>query len=250
MKVQNTKQIGEAKLKALIGGYSGSGKTTLAGTVDGSCLVISAESGLLSIAGKDVDFVDLSKKPKLDKDGNEMVDKNGQTIYEVIQEPGERIKRLGEIFKWLHEGTKYKTVFLDSLSEMGELLVAKLQKDFPDRKDSFPMWGEYAKMMRSMVKNFRDLPYHVYMTCIIEADKDQNGKRYLSFDIPGKISEKLPQYFDEVFYIMVSEDGERKLYTKATDTLRHAKDRSNKLEAVETPDLGHIARKILGGNGK
>lgn len=234
MEVQNTKHIAEQKLKALIGGYSGAGKTTLAGTVDGACLVISAESGLLSLAGKDVDFIDISKDAK----------------GEVIADPSKRIERLGEIFKWLYAGTKYKSVFLDSLSEMGELLVSKCQKDFPDRKDSFPMWGEYNKLMRAMIKNFRDLPYHVYMTCIIEPDKDQNGKRYMSFDIQGKISEKLPQYFDEVFYLMVNEDGTRKLYTKATDTLRHAKDRSNKLDAVEAPDLGHIVRKILGGNGK
>lgn len=234
MKVQNTKQIEGTKLKALIGGYSGAGKTTLASTLDGATLVISAESGLLSIAGKDVDYVDISR----DEDGN------------VLQEPAARIKRLGEVFTWLHNGTKYKNVFLDSLSEMGELLVAKLQKEFPDRKDSFPMWGEYAKLMRSMIKNFRDLNYHVFMTCIIEADKDQNGKRYMSFDIPGKISEKLPQYFDEVFYLMVGEDGNRKLYCKATDTLRHAKDRSNKLETTEEPDLGNLVRKILGGNGK
>lgn len=231
MKVQNTKQVEGAKLKALIGGYSGAGKTTLAGTVDGKCLVISAESGLLSIAGKDVDFIDISR----DDNGN------------VLKEANERVKRLGEVFTWLHEGQKYNAVFLDSLSEMGELLVEKLQKDFPDRKDSFPMWGEYSKMMRSIVKKFRDLPYHVFMTCIIEPDKDQNGKRYMSFDIPGKISEKLPQYFDEVFYIMANEDGTRKLHTKATDTLRHAKDRSNKLDPVEEPDLGNIVRKILGG---
>lgn len=250
MQVQNTKQIEGTKLKALIGGYSGAGKTTLASTLDGATLVISAESGLLSIAGKDVDYVDITTGPKKDKAGKILLDKDGKEILVTLDKPEQRIARLNEIFEWLRAGTKYKNVFLDSLSEMGELLVAKLQKEFPGRKDSFPMWGEYAKLMRSMIKNFRDLNYHVFMTCIIEADKDQNGKRYMSFDIPGKISEKLPQYLDEVFYLMVGEDGNRKLYCKATDTLRHAKDRSNKLETTEEPDLGNVVRKILGGNGR
>lgn len=233
MKIENTKTVENKNVKGLIGGYSGAGKTTLAGTFDSPVLVISAESGLLSLSNKQVDFIDLNK----DDEGN------------VLKDPSARIKRLGEIFTYLHDtpNLKYKTIFLDSLSEIGEVLVSKLQKDFPDRKDSFPMWGEYAKMMRSIVKNFRDLPYNVFMSCIIEPDKDQNGKRYLSFDIPGKISEKLPQYFDEVFYLMVDEDGKRALYTKASDTLRHAKDRSNKLDAIEAPDLGAILKKITVG---
>jgi hypothetical protein len=231
MKVQNTKNITNHKLKCLIGGFSGAGKTTLAGTIEGPTLVISAEGGLLSIADNDVDYVDLQTS----EDGK------------VLTSATDRIKRLEDIFKWLYNGTKYNSIFLDSLSEMGELLVAKCQKEFPDRKDSFPMWGEYSKLMRSMIKNFRDLPYHVYMTCITDIEKDQNGKRYMSFDIPGSISEKLPQYFDEVFYIMAAEDGKRKLYTKATDTLRHAKDRSNKLDSVEEPNLADIVIKILGG---
>jgi len=237
MKINSTNKMDNQNLKCLIGGFSSAGKTTLAGTIDTPTLVISAESGLLSLRGKEVDYIDLNVNDK----------------GEVLKEPSQRVKRLADVFQYLHDtpNLKYKNVFLDSLSEIGELLVEKLQKDFPDRKDSFPMWGEYSKVMKSIVKKFRDLPYNVFMTCIIEVDKDQNNKRFLSFDIPGRISEKLPQYFDEVFYLMADEDGKRHLHTKATDTLRHAKDRSGRLEALENPDLGLITKKIfVGGKEK
>jgi energy-coupling factor transporter ATP-binding protein EcfA2 len=237
MRILNTSNQEHQKIKALIGGPSGAGKTTLAGTLNGKTLIVSAESGLLSVADKEIDFIDLSRN---DKD-------------EVITEPAQRIARLSEVFKYLHAGCpsedgkatwKYKNVFLDSLTEISELLVAKLNKDFPDRKDSFPMWGEYGKIMRSIVKNFRDLPYNVWMSVITEVDKDENNKRYVSFKVAGSIADQLPQYFDEVFQVHVDAEGKRSLITRASDVLIHCKDRSRKLLPVEVADLGEVVRKI------
>lgn len=237
MKILNTSNQEHQKIKALIGGPSGAGKTTLAGTLNGKTLIVSAESGLMSVADKEIDFIDLSRN---DKD-------------EVITEPAQRIARLSEVFKYLHAGCpsedgkatwKYKNVFLDSLTEISELLVAKLNKDFPDRKDSFPMWGEYGKIMRSIVKNFRDLPYNVWMSVITEVDKDENNKRYVSFKVAGSIADQLPQYFDEVFQVHVDAEGKRSLITRASDVLIHCKDRSRKLLPIEVADLGEVVRKI------
>lgn len=238
MKILNTRDQEHQKIKCLIGGPSGAGKTTLSGTIDGKTLVISAESGLMSVAHKELDYIDLSR----DDAGN------------VLTDPAMRIKRLEEIFKYLHLGCpgedgkatwRYKNVFLDSLTEVSEVLVQKYQKEFPDRKDTFPMWGEYGKAMRAIVKNFRDLPYNVYMSAITEFDKDDNNKRFLSFCVSGSISNKLPQYFDEVFVLHVNAEGVRSLITRATDTLIHCKDRSGRLAPQEPADLGAIARKIL-----
>jgi energy-coupling factor transporter ATP-binding protein EcfA2 len=237
MKILNTNDQVNHKIKCLIGGPSGAGKTTLAGTLNEKTLIISAESGLMSVASKTIDYIDLSR----DDAGN------------VLTEPAARIARLSEVFKYLHAGCpgvdgkatwRYKNVFLDSLTEISELLVQKLQKEFPDRKDSFPMWGEYGKIMRSIVKNFRDLPYNVYMSAITEMDKDENNKRFMAFSIAGSISGKLPQYFDEVFFLHVDAEGKRSLVTRATDTLTSCKDRSGRLVPMEPADLGEVARKI------
>lgn len=229
MKILSTKDQEHQKIKCLIGGYSGVGKTTLAKTLDDKTLIISAESGLMAVSGQHIDYIDISK------------DDEGKTLTQ----PKDRIQRLSDVFKFLHAGTKYNCIFMDSLTEISELLVQKLQIEFPDRKDSFPMWGEYAKVMRSIVKNFRDLPYHVFMTCISKAEKDQNNKRFMAFDVAGSISERLPQYFNEVFYLAADAEGKRSILTKADDMHIHVRDRSNKLLPIEPPDLGAIVRKII-----
>jgi phage nucleotide-binding protein len=228
MKIKNTKTEETHYLKVLIYGESGAGKTTLAKTLDGKTLVVSAESGLLTLRGSDLDFVDLAFD---DQD-------------KPIIESGERIKKLGQVFQMLNAGTKYKNVVLDSLTEINELMVHQLNKEFPDRKDSIVLWGENAKRMRSIVKSFRDLPYNVYMTCLAEVDKDEVGKRFMGFSVSGKLAKQLPQYFDEVFYLHSDESGKRMLVTSKTDTLI-CKDRSGKLLPQENPDLGAISAKIL-----
>ncbi len=229
MKILNTKASQHQRLKALIYGESGSGKTTLARTLGAKTLVISAEGGLLSVKGADIDYIDLA----LDDEGQPIVDARA------------RLGRLSETFKWLHLGQDYRNVFVDSLTEIGEIMTESLNKEFPDRKDSFPMWGEYSKRMRSIVKGFRDLPYNVFMTCVSEADKDDNNRRFQGFMLQGSISKKLPQYFDEVFYLYVNEEKKRSLITAKSESLL-CKDRSNRLEPQEPADLSVIAGKIFG----
>jgi phage nucleotide-binding protein len=227
MKVMNTKDSPAQKVKALIAAPSGAGKTTLAKTLTGKTILISAEAGLLCLKGADIDYVDISTNDKGD----------------VLKTSAERIGRLVEVFNWLHAGTEYKNVFVDGLTEISELLVDELNRQFPDRKDTFPMWGEYAKRMRGVIKNFRDLPYNVFITVVTEVDKDENNKRFMGFQVAGSISKKLPQYFDEVFYIHVDADKKRSIITLGSDTII-AKDRSNKLLPVEECDLAMIMAKI------
>ncbi len=228
MKIQNTKDTENNYLKILVNGESGAGKTTLAKTLLGKTLVVSAEAGLLSLKGCDIDFIDLSTTD----------------AGVAITDPVMRIARLSDIFKYLQAGTKYQNVFLDSLTEIGELMVQSLYREFPDRKDSMVLWGENSKRMRSIVKSFRDLPYNVTMVTLSKLDKDQSNKRFMGFSIAGALAEQLPQYFDEVFYLHVNEEGVRGLVTRKTDVYV-CKDRSGRLDILEPADLGAIAIKIL-----
>lgn len=227
MKVLNTKDSPQQKIKALILGPSGSGKTSLAKTLSGKTIVISAEAGLLCLKGSDIDYIDITQNDK----------------GEVLRTSLERLQRLMNVFDWLHAGTEYKNVYVDGLTEISEILVEELNKQFPDRKDSFPMWGEYNKKMRSVIKNFRDLPYNVFLTTVTKIDKDENNRRIITFQVAGSISEKLPQYFDEVFYVHVDENKKRWLVTGLSDVIP-AKDRSGKLLPTEEADLSAIADKI------
>jgi hypothetical protein len=236
MKVQSTKQVGHDSLKFLIAGVSGAGKTTLAGTTGEPTIVISAEAGLLSLAGKEIDFVDLSH----DDDG-------------AFIAPAKRFDRLRDVFKFLNSDearAKYKWVIIDSLTEIGQLLMEKLQVKYPDRKEALVMWGEFGNESRSMIKAFRDLRgFNVVFTALVQQDKDENGRRIWSLMYQSKISDHMPAFFDEVFFYTTQEDPEgntrRVLVTSNSDKFP-AKDRSGKLDQFEPPSLKHIADKIRG----
>lgn len=230
MKIGNTSNEGKHLIKALIYGESGAGKTTLAGTIAEPTLVISAESGLLTLKNKKIDVIDISQ------------DDHGSIIPKE-----KRIARLGEVYQYLltdEARSKYKWIFIDSLTEISQNLIEQLNQEFPERKDSLVMYGENAKRMRSLVKSFRDLPYYnIVMVALSIIDKDENGLRYNAFDLVGGFSAKLPGFFDLVMYLGIDKDGKRVLITEKSDRVI-AKDRSNSLAKLEAPDLSVIASKI------
>lgn len=232
MKIQNTKDTASSTIKALIYGASGSGKTYLASTINRKTLIISAESGLLSLKGKDISVIDLT----LDDEGN-------------LLPREKRINRLNEVYNWLltEEAMKqFECIYLDSLTEINLNLLEGLAVIFPDRKDSLVMYGELSKKMRTIITKFRDLPhYSVVFTALEETEKDDNGFRFQTVQLVGSFAARIPGYFDEVFYLFVDKDSNRSLITNKNDRVI-AKDRSGKLLKQEPADLGIIFDKILG----
>lgn len=235
MKINTTKNYGIDKLKMLVYGESGVGKTTLARTIDGPTLIVSAEGGLLSLKDSEIDVVDITT----DDDGKVIPEEN-------------RIQRLGSVYKFLQEPEqidKYEWIFIDSLTEISQALVAQLHKEFPERKDSLVLYGENSKRLKSLVKSFRDIPhYNVVFTALPSVDKDENGARFLGIDVVGKTGLVLPAFFDEVLYlsIMQKEDNEVRVLHCTKEERLVSKDRSGMLDKYEKPDLAIIARKIRG----
>jgi phage nucleotide-binding protein len=234
MLIGSTKDVGIHELKILIYGESGVGKTSLAKTIKEPLLLISAEAGLLPLRGESIDVIDITKDDK----GNAIPKEN-------------RIDRLAEVYTYLltdEPKKKYKWVMIDSLTELSQNLVEKLQKEFPERRDSLVLYGENSKRMRSIVKLFRDLPgYSVIFTALADIEKDDNGVRYQTIQMVGKIAQQLPAFFDEVFFMHVQkEDGKpdsRILVTGKSEKVI-AKDRSGALEQFELADLQTVINKI------
>lgn len=216
---------------ALIIGQAGIGKTSLLRSIDESepIFCVSAEAGLLCVrdlvASKRVQGVEVSTFAELAE------------VYSFLVSPA------AAGFKW---------VFIDSLTEISARCLDGLKVKFPDRKDSFSLWGSYADQMVSMIKGFRDLPaFNVIFTCLSSEEKDEVNRRYVGPCISGaSVKERLTSFFDLVAFMTTMPDSngkeQRVLVTQPMGCFP-AKDRSGLLSPVEPPHLGAIKAKILGG---
>lgn len=217
MHIENTKDITVSKLKVLVHGPSGSGKTRLCGTTNGKNLILSAEEGLLSLRGRDIDFV--------------------------------RVATLDDLrgaYSFLLTDATYPWVSLDSISEIAEKVLTR-EKSI--NKDGRMAYGEMAEKTIAIVKDFRDLNKNVYISAKQGGVKDDiSGGLYFGAVTPGRmVGPSLPYLFDEVFALHAWKDQEgnlqRALQT-GRDTQYDAKDRSGALQFIEQADLGFICNKI------
>lgn len=236
MQTYSTSSVGNQRIKALLYGGSGDGKTYSARSLpEASTLIISAESGLLPLAGTNytVWVVD------------EWTDIN--TIYHELMK-----KEVQE---------QYKTIFIDSLTELNELCKEQIvHKDRPKVKgtdvgkvyeDLLTMqdYGLLETRMTRFIRSFRDLPYNVIMTSLQMSVKDEKmGSITLQPSLNGKLASQVGAYFDEVFQINVKPDTDgqvTRFFLTATSGRAIAKDRSGALDTFEAPDWTAIFRKIF-----
>lgn len=207
--------------KVLTYGQAGAGKTTALGSAP-SPIILSAEAGLLSLAGHDVPYVEVTS-----------------------------MAQIGEAYEWLTssgEAKQYKTVCLDSLSEIAEVV---LSEERARTKDPRQAYGAMADQMQQLIRMFRDLPgKHVVMTSKLEKTQDEQGRLLWGPSMPGtKTGQSLPYFFDEVLALQVHRDEEgnaQRAFLTSTDGQWVAKDRSGKLDVWEPADLGAIFAKIGG----
>ena len=190
--IKNTKEVHADGVKVLLFGTSGIGKSSQLGELDGKTLILSAESGLLVLKDKDIDVIDI-----------------------------ESIAGLAEVYTAIKDGQlKYDNICIDSLSEIGDILINELEADdyYGDPSNSFPKWGEYSKRIIKIVKMFRDLKgYNVFFTALSEPVESGGSIKYLPM-IPAKKSQaKLVSLFDEVYYYAYDKDGNRVIHTTGSN---------------------------------
>lgn len=234
MKITSTKGSVDHAIKCLIYGESGIGKTFIASTLPGKTLIISAEKGLLSLSNFDIDVVDIS------------VNDEGKVLNKTSRL--EEFKKLQVLLHSKEIQDKYDNIFIDSVTEIAQNIVEHLSDKYKDKSDTMKLWGDYNKEITLIIKLMRDLPkFNVIMTALVKFDKDDQDQRYAMIDLQGSILNKIPQFFDEVFYynMAIGEDKKLKRVLQTSKSDRFvAKDRSGKLNAVETPDLTVVFNKI------
>ncbi len=220
MKVTNTNDI-KPNIDLLVYGDAGVGKTVLCATAP-KPIIISAEGGLLSLRG--------SNTPVIECKG---------------------IDDVNEAYDYLTVGKgkgMYRTVCIDSLSEIAEALLAE---ELGKTKDPRKAYGAMNENMATLVRAFRDMDAHTYFTAKVRKIEDEEtGGLIVMPSAPGQgFMQNLPYFFDEVGYMYVTKNprtkqSERRLQFVGTPRLV-AKDRSGNLDEVEQPNLTKLFKKII-----
>ena len=195
----------EHKLKALIYGNPKTWKTTFAGTAPRP-LFICAENGLLSIASKTPDFVEVK----------------------TLQE-------LKDLYKWLRD-TKpdYDTIVIDSLSE-----ISKIIKDNLTNSGSKQMIlrdrGVFSEEMMQAVRQIIALPYHVVAIVHTKEVLDEAGViQFYELSIETKAKNEVTRYFDVIGFSFIDKEWEYKISIKGSSKTLCG-DRSNTIDKENTP---------------
>lgn len=209
-------------VKVLIYGKSGAGKTYLARTAPRP-IILSAESGLLSLSDVDLPVVKVKELKDL------------YEFYNFIQLPNVK--------------GNFDTIYIDSISDIAEVTLANSKKVV---KDNRQVYSHYSDELVPLIKAFRDIPNkHVVMLAKQELNKDDATGMVLHGPMmPGsKVGQNLPYLFDEVFRLGVGKEGsvEYRYLQTAPDMQHEAKDRSGCLDPVERADLNYVFNKILSG---
>ena len=217
--VKRTSSLTAGGVKILCYGQAGAGKTTLIRTLPAP-ITLSAEGGLLALQGADLPYIEIAS----------MAD-------------------LHEAYSWLgsDEARGYESIAIDSISEIAEVCLIAEKRVAKDPRQAY---GAMIDQMTEVIRAFRDLPRHVYVSAKLDKSADELGKVAYAPSMPGaKLGQALPYFFDEVLALRVerSESGEpvRGLQTQG-DGIWTAKDRSGRLDAWEPADLGGIIAKIGG----
>lgn len=206
IEIKSTKGLAKQNgIKMLIVGASGSGKTNLARST-GKTVIISAESGDLTLNDAEVDSIRVRSLPDL------------REAYEYV------VANL----------SNYDTVIIDSITEIGEMIVTELKKEpeFASMKDSMKMWMKFTEVMNGIAKSFRDLDgINVVILALPESVTIGLDNKIMPLIPAKKAQAKLGSYYDEVLLIRVDEEGNREFVCSPVSDF-DAKDRSGKLDST------------------
>lgn len=223
-------------VKCLIYGPSGMGKTVMCATAP-SPILLSAESGELSLAPANIQRLYGVNSPGITYSIPTIVIKTVQDLEDALQ------------FLLGPQGQQFKTIYIDSLTEIAEVVLNNAKRQVKDPRQAY---GELLEKMQTVIRKYRDIPSkNVVMTAKMEPSKDElTGITTYGPAMPGsKLGPQLPYFFDEVFRLAVNKtpQGESFRFLQTQPDIQYqAKDRSGALATMEPPHLTALFYKILG----
>jgi phage nucleotide-binding protein len=186
----------KAKTKTLIFGPPGQGKTVLLGTANldertAPILVLDFDGGESSLKGTDVEVAQI----------RDWHDYNQAFAY-LSSDEGKK---------------KYKSIAIDSLSETHIFSLLKIldresskRKDKDQSTDQLQMqdYGQAMMQMQRLVREFRDLDYHVFYTCWAKDDKDPKVGLIKVPALGGQLAISIPGMMEVCAYLALTESEE------------------------------------------
>lgn len=238
-----SQEILDTGVKILVFSESGMGKTSMVATLPRP-LLISAESGLLSLTRKNIERIHGVNTDGITYDIPTIKVGNIQDVeaaYHWVADPANN--PVGE------DGRRqFESVALDSLTEIAEQCLNNAKRTVKDPRQAY---GELIEKMQTLVRLFRDIPgLNVYMSAKMSRNKDEmTGVTAYGPSMPGqKLGPELPYFFDEVFKLAIGKDPNNQQdfrYLQTGPDLQNVcKDRSGALTFMEYPHLGYIINKI------
>jgi hypothetical protein len=172
-------------VKCLMYGHHGWGKTTQAKHMQrkyGRGFIISGEAGLLSVQDEPIDYLPFTSYEGKGSSGTYSF----RDIQKIVESPD---------FK----AQDYKWVMLDSLTELSDRMISHFEDVHKGSKNGFQLWGDYGRAMLADLKWFRDLPYHVVVTCLAKEETNDNGETEYWPSVKGSaVQKQIPGIFDMV----------------------------------------------------
>lgn len=228
---------------SLFYGREGSGKTTslarMANVVPGKVLIINAEGGV--------------KKAPLKKRG---VNTDNIVIFPNPDNPlplnHRNLNRLFRKIKsdLMDDPNSWSVVGFDSITEVYQCVLddvqatrVKILKDKGAEPDPFFVdisdYGTMSKMVRDLLRKFRDLPVHTVFTALERRDIDKDtGKPQYGPDVTPALQKDVLGYVDMVLMFKAADEmGPYRALTRANSRYR-AKDRFDVLPKVMAEPMG------------
>lgn len=182
-------------LKSLFYGRSGTGKTTIAGTFPTPHLLLDV---------RDKGTKSIKKVP-------------GIKVFQV-----ESWNDFEEIYWYLYNNpTKYKTVTIDTVTQLQDLCLQKVKNSTEASKTSRQAWGEVGELMKAWIIRYRDLPLHVNFLAQPRTDTEDNDSEELVPEMGAGVSPATQKILhaavDIIGYTFIRET-EKKIKTKEGKT--------------------------------
>ena len=157
------------------------------------------------------------------------------------------VDELNEAYDFVNKNKhKYKTVCLDSVTDIAEATLNKLQKEL--NFDGRRVYPQVEAEMSSILRKFRDIELNSFIIANSVQYENETGMTAVRASMPGKnLTRFLGHAFDVVMYLNINEENEKNKYRYLQTYLSatvDAKDRTGNLDKFEKPNMKRIFKKL------